>query len=86
MAIFRNYSSGLLKLLCVCVLIILCVLPTCKDYSVIFLSYVSAKGFIFKQFCVTTYQSPCLIMHGAVRNNSFDGILKVRERWKCLKF
>ena len=69
--------------MCVCVLITLCVLPTSKVYTVIFLSYVSVKGFIFEHFCVTTYQSPYLIMHDAVRNNSFDGILKVRERWKC---
>ena len=37
MAVFRNYSSGLLKLelLCVCMLIILSALLTCKSFRVI---------------------------------------------------
>ena len=82
MARFRNYSSGLL-LLCVCMLILLCALLTCEVYCVILLSNVSAKGFIFEQFCILTRQFPYLIRHGTTRNNSFDGILKVRERWKC---
>ena len=83
MVIFRNYSNGLLKLLCVCMLILLCTLLPCKVYYATFLSNVSVKGFVFEQFCFTTLQFPYLIMHGAMRNNSFDGLLKVRERWKC---
>ncbi len=83
MVIFRSYSSGLLKLLCVCMLILLCALLPCKVYHVTFLSNVSVKGFMFEQFGFTTGQFPYLIVHGAMRNNSFDGLLKVRERWKC---
>ena len=84
MVIFRNYSSGLLKLLLgVCMLISLCALLTCKVYYVAFSSNVSVKDFIVEQFCLTTSQFAYLIIHGAMRNNSFDGLLKVRERWKC---
>ena len=84
MAIFRNYSSGLLKLLlCVCMLISLCALLTCKVYYVTFSSNVSVIGFIVEQFCFTTRQFQSLIRHGAMGNNSFDGLLKVLERWKC---
>ena len=85
MVIFRNYSSGLLKsLLGVCMLISLCaLLLTWKVYYVAFSSNVSVKDFIVEQFCLTTSQFPYLIIHGAMRNNSFDGLLKVRERWKC---
>ena len=75
MAVFRNYSSGLfkLKLLCVCMLIILCALLTCKIFSVICLSHVSAKDFISEQVCFTTYQFPYLIMHGTMEV-SVEGI------------
>ena len=83
MVIFRNYSSGLLELLCVCMLILLCALLPCKVYYVTFLANVSVEGFVFEQFGFTTLQFPYLIMHGAMRNNSFDGLLKVRECWKC---
>ena len=85
MVIFKNYSSGLLKLLCVCMLIILCALPPCKVYYryVTFLSNVSVKGFISEQFGFTKGQFPYLIMHGAMRNNGFDRLLKVRKHWKC---
>lgn len=83
MAVFRNYSSGLLYLLCVCMLFPLVALLTCKVYYVTFSSNVSVIGFTFEQFCFTARQFPYLIMHGAVRNNSFDGLLEVRERWKC---
>lgn len=79
MAIFRNYSSGLLTLLCVCMLISLCALLTCKVYYVTFSSNVSVKGFIFEQLCFTTRQFSHSIMHGTMRNNSFDGLLEVRE-------
>ena len=75
MVTLRNYSGGLLKLLCVCMLILLCALLPCKVYYVTFLSNVSVKGFIFEQFCLTTPQFPYLITHGAMRNNSFDGLL-----------
>ena len=81
MAIFRNYSGGLLKL-CVYMLIILCAPLTCKVYCGFLLSNLSVKGFIFEQFCFTTRQFPYLIMHGTMRNNSFDGFLecsKTRE-------
>ena len=80
MVIFRNYSSGLLKLLCVCMLILLCALLLCKVCYVTFLSNVSVKGFIFEQFGFTTGKFPYLIMHGAMRNNNFDGLLKVQQR------
>ena len=83
MVIFMNYSSGLLKLLCVCMLILLCALPPCKVYYLTFSSNVSVKDFIFEQFCFTKSQFPYLITHGAMRNNSFDGLLQVRERWMC---
>lgn len=53
-----------------------------KVYYVTFLLYTSVNGFIFEQFCFTTRQFPSLIMHGDMRNNSFDGILQVRERRK----
>ena len=64
-------------------LISLCALLTCKVYYVAFSSNVSVKDFIVEQFCLTTSQFPYLIIHGTMRNNSFDGLLKVRERWKC---
>ena len=69
MAIFRNYSGGLLKL-CVYMLIILCAPLTCKVYCGFLLSNLSVKGFIFEQFCFTTRQFPYLIMHGTMRNNT----------------
>ena len=55
-------------------LISLCALLTCKVYYVAFSSNVSVKDFIAEQFCLTTSQFPYLIIHGAVRNNSLDGL------------
>lgn len=81
MAVFRKYSSGLFKLLCVCMLMFSCTFLKCNVDNASLLLCASAKYFQLLGF-ITLNFSWHLITRATTGDNRFNQTIEIRRR-KC---
>ena len=83
MAVFRKYSSGLFKLLCVCMLMFSSVILKCNVDNISLLLCASAKYFLLFGFITLRNFLWHLITCATTGDNRFNQTIEIRGGWKC---
>lgn len=82
MAVFRKYSSGLFKLLCVCMLMFSSTVLKCNVDNVSLLLRASTKYFLLFDFITLNFSWHLITRATTTGDNRFNQTIEIRRR-KC---